>query len=58
MTKELIRLIQKDQEGEVRLTKAFKELDWDTKVNLLSEWKHEIDCMYQTLIIARNAKEK
>lgn len=58
MTKELIRLIQKDQEGEIRLTKAFKELDWDTKVNLLSEWKHEIDSMYQTLIIARNAKEK
>lgn len=54
MRKEFINLLQ---DGEVKQTKHFKDLDWQTKVDLLKEWRYELDRMYQTLIVARNAKE-
>jgi len=54
MKKEFVKLLQ---DGEVKQSKPFKDLDWQTKVDLLKEWRYELDRTYQMLIVARNAKE-
>ena len=54
MKKEFVKLLQ---DGEVKQSRPFKDLDWQTKVDLLKEWRYELDRTYQMLIVARNVKE-
>ena len=55
---EMARLVKREDGGELRQTQAFKDLSWEAKVDLLKDWRYELDTLYQTLLMARNAKEK